>query len=176
MKQLIKIILISILLFAFMVLVFSCQRKASPMVIYQDKIVTVEKLDTITIYEKDTCFDYKISYNNLVAKYNDLQKKYAVKSDTISTLLKEIQHLKEKYFLLEKTKVPKKMKDSNVVNIGGDNNEKIDNSNIDNTAKKGSAVGDGNDITNKKIDWWWIFIAGFLSAHLLRFIIKRFIL
>lgn len=61
------------------------------------------------------------------------------------------------------------MKDSNVVNIGGDNNEKIDNSNIDNTAKKGSAVGDGNDITNKKIDWFWIFLAGFLTAHLLRF-------
>lgn len=78
------------------------------MVIYQDKIVTVEKLDTITIYEKDTCFDYKISYNNLVAKYNDLQKKYAVKSDTISTLLKRNSTLERKVFFVRKNKSSKK--------------------------------------------------------------------
>ena len=49
---------------------------------------------------------------------------------------------------------------------------KVDNS-VKNVARKSSAIGDGNKITTKKNNWWWIYLAGMLSWFIVQNIIFR---
>jgi hypothetical protein len=47
---------------------------------------------------------------------------------------------------------------------------KIDNSV---TAKKGSIIGDGNTMTTKKSNWWWIFVSGMLTWFIIQNIVIK---
>lgn len=80
MKALIKLLIACIISFILMVMIFGCQKTASPTVIYQDKIVSKidtilnSRFDTIVIYKNDTCSTYKMSFNSLLNYYTDAQK------------------------------------------------------------------------------------------------------
>lgn len=123
----------------------SCNRRASQ-IIYQDKIVS--HVDTITAvstkYDTIPCDDFErkliTNYDTVFVKVLDkkIKVKYVNKSDTIYRDVIIVQ--------------PAALRQIN----------KVDNS-VKNVAKKGSAIGDGNKITTKKYNWWWIFLAGALS-------------
>ena len=133
----------------------SCSRK-STQIIYQDKIVS--HIDTITAvstkYDTIPCNDFErelaTNYDTVFVKVLDkkLEVKYVKKSDTIYRDVIIVQ--------------PAPLRQVN----------KVDNS-VKNVAKKGSAIGDGNKITTKKNNWWWIFIAGVLSWFIVQNIIFR---
>lgn len=124
----------------------SCSPKTS--VIYQEKTVT--KSDTITVVSRVTdtipCDDFEFSIEDkqkdtVYIKVVDKQisVKYIKKTDTI---------FKQPIII---TPQPKKV--DNSVHI---------------KAKNGSAIGDGNKITTKKNNWWWIFLAGALSWFIIQ--------
>ncbi len=128
-----------------------CSRKSVPTIIYQDKIST--HFDTVTVQTKVTdtvpCDDFSKEFNNghdtVYVKVIDskMTVKYITKRDTVfrETIIVQPAPLRTV--------------------------TKIDNS-IHNKAKNGSAVGDGNTITTKKTNWWWIFLAGLLTWCLIQ--------
>ena len=134
----------------------SCSRK-STQIIYQDKIVS--HIDTITVKSEknDTipCDEFEkiitsIDKDTVFVKVIDKQisVRYLKKSDTVYRDVIIIQ--------------PAPFRQVN----------KVDNS-VKNVAKKGSAIGDGNKITTKKNNWWWIYLAGMLSWFIVQNIIFR---
>lgn len=138
-----KILFYISILIAF-ILLTSCSRKQAQ-IIYKDKLVST--VDTITINSVDTIPCENFSYivetktkDTIYVKVVDkqLQIKYVTRKDTIyrETFIVQPQPLKSV--------------------------TKIDNS-VKNKATKGSAVGDGNTITTKKTNWWWIFLSGALT-------------
>ena len=136
----------------------SCNRRITQ-VITQEKIIT--HIDTIVVKSLKTdtipCADFDYSllndfHDTIYVKVVDKQikVKYIKRSDTI---------YKETIVLL-----PAPLR---VVN-----RTKIDNS-IHTKAKNGSAIGDGNKITTKKIAWWWIFLSGALSWLIIQNVLFR---
>ena len=134
----------------------SCSRK-STQIIYQDKIVS--HIDTITAvstkYDTIPCDEFEkiitsIDKDTVFVKVIDKQisVRYLKKSDTVYRDVIIIQ--------------PAPFRQVN----------KVDNS-VKNVAKKGSAIGDGNKITTKKNNWWWIYLAGMLSWFIVQNIIFR---
>lgn len=136
-----------------------CNRKIAPTIIYQDKIVT--RIDTVKVISKETdtipCDDFAYYltdeiHDTVYVKVIDkqLSVKYINKRDTIfrETIIVQPAPLRSV--------------------------TKIDNS-IKNKAKNGSAIGDGNTITTKKTNWWWIFFAGMASWFIIQNVVWRFI-
>ena len=74
---------------------------------------------------------------------------------------------------------PKKVKKNSPITIIQGNNNKpiIDQSEIRQKAKDNSAIGQDNELTKttKKNNWFWIYIAGFLSAVIANFTFKNII-
>ena len=133
------------------VLFTSCNRRM-PKIIYQDKIVS--HIDTLTVISQKTdtipCKDFDISlldeqHDTVYVKVVDKQisVKYLKKSDTIY----------RETIILQPTPLRQVTKINNSVKV---------------KAKNGSAVGDGNTITTKKSNWWWIFLAGALSWFIIQ--------
>lgn len=141
-----------------MSLLIGCNRKIAPTIIYQDKIVT--KTDTVTVVSKQTdtipCADFQTFIEGdkdtvfVQVVKNVLTVKTVVKRDTVyrETIIVQPAPLRSV--------------------------TKIDNS-IRNKAKNGSAIGDGNTITTKKTNWWWIFLAGMLTMFIVQNVGWRFI-
>lgn len=145
-----------------MSLLIGCNRKIAPTIIYQDKIVT--KTDTVTVVSKQTdtipCADFQTFIEGdkdtvfVQVVKNVLTVKTVVKRDTVyrETIIVQPAPLRSV--------------------------TKIDNS-IRNKAKNGSAIGDGNTITTKKTNWWWIFLAGMLTMFIIQNVgwrvVKRYI-
>lgn len=134
----------------------SCNRRASQ-IIYQDKIVS--HVDTITAvstkYDTIPCDEFEkiitsIDKDTVFVKVIDKQisVRYLKKSDTVYRDVIMVQ--------------PAPLRQVN----------KVDNS-VKNVAKKSSAVGDGNKITTKKYNWWWIFLAGALSWFIVQNVLFR---
>lgn len=135
-----------------------CSRKSAPTIIYQDKIVT--KTDTLRLISKETdtipCDDFE----------------YIFLTDTEhDTVFVEV----EKQVLKVRTVVKRDTVVRNTIIVQPAARKminRIDNS-VRTVAKKGSAIGDGNTITNKSKNWWWIFIAGMLTWALIQNVIFR---
>ena len=149
MKYQFKFIIIVLAVFA-----ISCNRRI-PQVIYQEKIVT--KVDTVEVVSNHTdtipCADFDISmlteqHDTVYVKVVDkqLSVKYIKRTDTVYKQTIIVQP-------------------APLLNF---NKTKIDNS-VKNKAKKGSAIGDGNKIDNRKIDRFWL---GVLVATGIFYIIK----
>jgi hypothetical protein len=130
----------------FSLLLAACSAKV-PQVIYQDRIIT--HTDTVNyvsvINDSIPCDDFKREISEgkdtvyIEVVKNKISVKTVVKRDTVVRT--------------EVVTIPKK-----VVN-------KIDNSV---TAKRGSVIGDGNTMTTKKTNWWWIFLAGMLTWFIIQ--------
>ena len=141
------IVIASILLSIFAT---SCTKQVTPQIVIQERIVS--KVDTLLFVSKDTIpcedFEYKLIKETDTIFVEVVKKELKIKTiQRIDTIYKE-------KFIVQN--LPKKVVNKTI-------------------AKKGSAIGDGNKITTKKNNWWWIFLAGFLTAHLLRFLIKKYI-
>lgn len=127
-----------------LLLLMGCGRKSIPSIIYQDRVVT--SYDTIRVESKTTdtipCDDFKYTF---------------VDKDTIY-----VEVIKNK--LVVKTKVRRDTIFRTPVIIQPQSNVRI--RKIDNSvnAKKGGIIGDGNTVTTKKTNWFWIFVAGFLTC------------
>lgn len=166
------IVIASILLSIFAT---SCTKQVTPQIVTQEKIIFKEKIDTFKIVEDDTCNQYKQSFNLLINDYEsiiDLAQKF---NDSLSKLNYSISILKVENTLKKQPRIRKNKgtiiannSDSQISDIVGTNNQK---------PKDNSAIGNNNDLkkTTKKTQWWWIFLAGFLTAHLLRLLIKKYI-
>lgn len=141
-----------------MSLLIGCNRKIAPTIIYKDKIVT--KTDTVTVVSKETdtipCDDFQTFIEGdkdtvfVQVVKNVLTVKTVVKRDTVyrETIIVQPAPIRSV--------------------------TKIDNS-VHNKAKNGSAIGDGNTITTKKTNWWWIFLAGMLTMFIIQNVGWRFI-
>ena len=136
---------------ALVLILAACNRQAAQ-VIYTEKTIT--KTDTLTVksIEQVPCDDFEAGLfdenekDTVFVKVDDKQitVKYVRTRDTVYLTPTIV------------TQQPKKVK-------------------IDNSVKatKGSAVGDGNKITTKKSNWWWIFLAGGLSMFILQNVVWR---
>lgn len=161
------------------ILIFGCNRNASISndfetkidTVYQTKIETIlnTKIDTITILQDDTCNLYKMSFNSLLNYYNEAQKIIKIQKDSMDYL----------HSLNLIVNFPKKVKKNSTITViqGNDNKSAIDQSKINQKAKDNSAIGEDNNLTKttKKNNWFWIYIAGFLSAVIANFTFKNII-
>ena len=125
------IFIISILLFA------SCNRK-TPQIIYKDKVVTTHDTTTIISKQTDTipCDDFEIFIENEI--HDTVYLKVVDK-------VVSVKYVKVRDTVFRETIVVQPQPRKTVV--------KTDNSV---TAKKGSIVGDGNTMTTKKPDKFWL--------------------
>ena len=171
-QQLIVLVILTIL-------IFGCNPNATPTIEYKTKIDTIyqtkietllkTKFDTITIVDNDTCELYKMSFNSLLNYYNEAQDIISIQKDSMDYL----------HALNQVINLPKKVKKNSVINViqGNQNSPNINQSETNQKAKDNSAIGQDNKLTKttKKNNWFWIFLAGFLTAHLLRFALGRII-
>ena len=149
-KSTIIIIYIIIFLYTFFV---SCNRKSVPTIIYQDK--TVVSYDTIKVESKVTdtipCDDFT---DTLYGK------------DTIYVqVVKNKLTIKTRYRTDTVYRTPTIIEPQANIRI-----RKIDNSI---TAKKQGIIGDGNTMTTKKGNWWWVFLSGMLTMFILQNVIIK---
>ena len=136
---------------ALVLILAACNRQAAQ-VIYTEKTIT--KTDTLTVktIEQVPCDDFEAGLfdenekDTVYVKVADKQitVKYVRTRDTVYLTPNII------------TPQPKKLKVDNSVK-----------------ATKGSAVGDGNKLTTKKSNWWWIFLAGALSMFIVQNVVWR---
>lgn len=153
-----KYFLLLIILLNFQLFFSSCNRRI-PSVIYKEKIVTLFDTVTVQTLKTDTipCADFDISlltelrdtvYVKVVDK--QLSLKYIKRTDTVykETIIVQPAQLR----VINRTRI--------------DNSVKV-------KAKNGSAIGDGNKITTKKNNWWWIFLAGALSWLIIQNVLFR---
>lgn len=127
----------------------SCSKAIQPQVLYTEKIIS--KIDTLTfIKDSVPCNNFEYSITN---KLDTIFVKVSNKKLNIKTI-KQTDTI---------------YKTTNVI-------EPIIIKKIKNKAKDNSAIGENNKLkkTTKKSQWFWIFVAGFLTAHLIRLLIKSF--
>lgn len=143
------IVIASILLSIFAT---GCTKQVTPQIVTQEKIVS--KIDTLVFISEKTdtipCEDFEYK---LIKETDTIFVEVVKKELKIKTIQRTDTIYKEKFIVQN---LPKKVVNKTI-------------------AKKGSAIGDGNKITTKKNNWWWIFLSGFLTAHLLRFLRKKYI-
>ena len=123
-----------------------------PQVIYQDRVIT--SYDTISLVSKQTdtipCddFNYKLIENTdtvyVSVVKNQIKVRTIIRKDTIYRTPVIIQPQ------------PKRIKIDNSV-----------------TAKKNSIIGDGNTVTTKKTNWWWVFLSGMLTMFVIQNVIWK---
>ena len=179
---LLGIIIASVLLSIFAT---SCTQKTQPQITYKE----IVKIDTIfnTICRVDTikdCEELSIKYNDLLYRINEISNwndvclaNLAEKDKTIIDLSKNGKLRKIVY------KNNNNNNNNETINLRRSillKDNIIDSLNLAlksvQKARDNSAIGNDNQLkkTTKKTQWWWIFIAGFLSAHLFRILLKRF--
>jgi hypothetical protein len=144
------IIIIYLIIFLF-VFFTSCTRRSVPTIIYQDK--TVVSYDTIKVESRVTdtipCADFTDTLYGKDTVYvqvvsNKLTIKTRYRTDTVYRTPTIIEPQARRV--------------------------KIDNSI---NAKKGSIIGDGNTMTTKKQNWWWVFLSGVLTMFILQNVIIK---
>ena len=141
------------LCFLFVVFMGGCGRKSVPSIVFQDRVVT--SYDTTMVVSKKTdtipCDDFKYTFVDKDTTYvevikNKLVVKTRIRRDTI-------------------------FRTGNIITPQPNIRiRKIDNSI---NAKRGGIVGDGNTMTTKKNNWFWIFVAGFISCIVVDKVILR---
>ena len=154
-----------------------CQRQAIPQIIYKEKIDTISfsKIDTIINF--DECVEIAKEYNMLLDNFNKQKSNIAILENELSKIGKSKN---------VKTKIITKNSNNNTEVNNLKRSILIKDSQIDSLnlalksvrkAKDNSAIGNENQLqkTTKKTQWWWIFLAGFLTAHLLRFIVRKYL-
>ena len=136
-------------------LAIGCSRKSAPTIIYQDKIV--KSIDTVTIQSRVTdtipCDDFEIFIENEV--HDTVYLKVVDK-------VVSVKYVKTTDTVFRETIIVQPTPRKSVI--------KTDNSV---TAKKGSIIGDGNTMTTKKNNWWWIFLAGMLTWFIIQNVLFR---
>ncbi len=132
-----------------------CSRKSAPTIIYQDKIVN--SVDTVTIQSRVTdtipCDDFEIFIENEV--HDTVYLKVVDK-------VVSVKYVKTTDTVFRETIIVQPTPRKSII--------KTDNSV---TAKKGSIIGDGNTMTTKKNNWWWIFLAGMLTWFIIQNVLFR---
>lgn len=162
---------ISIIVFA----ITGCTKKIQPQIEYKEKIIFQQKIDTFKIIEDDTCSQYKQSFNWLLQDYQNILELAQKFNDSLGKLNYTISVLKVENTLKKQPRI-RKNKGTIIANNTGSQISDVVGANTQ-KAKDNSAIGNENDLkkTTKKTQWWWIFIAGFLSAHLIRFLRKKYL-
>lgn len=131
----------------------------APEVITKDSFITIfiEKLIKDSIDCKEIIFDNA----TLVQRLSDCQKVNSELNILISQKPTKVK-IKNSYNETNKLNNSILVRDSAIASLQAENmllNSKL-------KATKGSAVGDGNKITIKKSNWWWIFVAGMLTMFI----------
>lgn len=147
-----------LMILLFVIFAISCNRRI-PQVIYQDKTVT--KVDTVEVvsHEIDTipCADFDIS---LLTDQHDTVYVQVVDKQI------SVKYLKRTDTIYKETIIVQPAPLRSITRI--DNSVKV-------KAKQGSAIGDGNKITTKKNNWWWIFLAGVLTWFIVQNVLLRWL-
>lgn len=173
--------LVGIVVAAILLSIFAtgCTKQVAPTIVYKEKIDTITfyytRIDTILNF--DECVEIAKEYNMLLDNFNKQKSNIAILENELSKIEKS---------KIVKTKIITKNSNNNTEVNNLKRSIQIKDSEIDSLnlalksvrkAKDNSAIGNENQLqkTTKKTQWWWIFIAGFLTAHLLRFIINKYL-
>jgi hypothetical protein len=156
-----------------------CTKQVAPTIVYKEKIDTITfyytRIDTILNF--DECVEIAREYNMLLDNFNKQKSNIAILENELSKIDKSKK---------VKTKIITKNSNNNTEVNNLKRSIQIKDSEIDSLnlalksvqkARDNSAIGNENQLkkTTKKNNWWWTFLAGFLTAHLLRFIINKFL-
>lgn len=124
-------------------------------------------LDKMVLKLQDANKKYLILYN----QYQDLQMRYnSAPKEPVNVFSGKIKNS----FNISSTEVNKLKnsilaKDSAIAHLEGENASLV----AKVRANGGSAIGDGNTITTKKTNWWWIFLAGMLTWFIVQNVLWR---
>jgi len=137
------------------ILLIACSRR-TPQVIYQDHVSS--RIDTINFvhHEFDTVHIPCLDFTDTMASSS---------GDTVV-----VQVVKERIKVVTKVKHDSIFISPTIITQPNIRIRKIDNSV---TAKKGSIIGDGNTMTTKKSNWWWIFVSGMLTWFIIQNIVIK---
>jgi len=133
------------------------------------KQAAIYKQDLINKPTETTIYTGKIkkSFNDIVKNSNNNSEVIKLRN---SILIKDSAYanLQAENLALQ-GKIKQKPTGGSVIGAGNEvNNSKV-------KAKSGSAIGDGNTITTKKMNWWWIFLAGMLTWFILQNVVIRWL-
>lgn len=141
-------------------LTIGCNRKIAPTIIYEDKIVS--RIDTVLHFSDDTV---KIPCDDFDYQFFD-QTTHDTIYVTVEKQVLKVKTIVRRDTVYRETIIVQPAPLRSVTKI--DNSVRV-------KAKNGSAVGDGNTITTKKTNWWWIFLAGMLTWFIIQNVGWRFL-